>query len=75
MSPTSARRSAGIAAGQAAGVTAEATGHAHPHPGIRYLPISDAAPVTVHLTWNPHPAHPAVPTFREHTRRIVAAAV
>ncbi|WP_010697067.1 LysR family transcriptional regulator [Saccharopolyspora spinosa] len=62
---------------QRASCRSDGQGHraAHPHPGIRYLPSSDAAPVTVHLAWNPHPAHPAAATFREHTRRVVAAAV
>lgn len=63
-----------IAAGEAVGVTAEATAHAHPHPGVRYLPITDAEPVTVHLAWAAHPAHPAVALFREHAQRIVSAA-
>lgn len=62
-----------IATGEAVGVTPEATGHTHPHPGVRYVSISDAEPVTVHLAWRPHPGHSAVTAFRDHTRRIVSA--
>lgn len=64
---------AAIAAGETVGVTAEATGYSHPHPGVRYLPITDAEPVTVHLSWAPYPSHPAVPAFRKHVQHTVAA--
>lgn len=60
-----------IATGDAVGVTAEGTGHSHPHPGIRYLPLSDAAPLTVHLVWPRTPTHPATAAFREHAQRMV----
>ena len=60
-----------IATGEAVGVTAEATGHTHPHPGVRYLSITDVEPVTVHLAWGPHPSHSAVAAFRDHTQRTV----
>ncbi|ASU82120.1 LysR family transcriptional regulator [Nocardiopsis gilva YIM 90087] len=60
-----------IATGDAVGVTAEATGHSHPHPGVRYLPIADAPPITVCLVWPPYPVHSAAATFREHARRTV----
>ena len=62
-----------IAAGETVGVTAEATVYSHPHPGVRYVPITDAEPVTVHLSWPPHPSHTAVPAFRECVQRAVAA--
>ncbi|TPQ22514.1 LysR family transcriptional regulator [Streptomyces sporangiiformans] len=57
-----------IATGEAVGVTAEATEHSHPHPGVRYLPLSDAPPVTVRLVWPRTPAHPATLTFLDHLR-------
>lgn len=60
-----------IATGDAVGVTAEGTEHSHPHPGIRYLPLSDADPLTVHLVWPRTPIHPATAAFREHARRMV----
>ncbi|MFB7668084.1 LysR family transcriptional regulator [Kitasatospora sp. NPDC056138] len=60
-----------IATGEAVGVTAEGTGYSHPHPGIRYLPIADAAPVTVHLVWPQTPAHPATGAFRDHVRQLL----
>ncbi|MFB7429141.1 LysR family transcriptional regulator [Streptomyces hydrogenans] len=52
-----------IATGEAVGVTAEGTSHHHPHPGVRYVPLVDAAPVPVYLAWPPAPAHPATADF------------
>ncbi|EQD82826.1 LysR family transcriptional regulator [Saccharopolyspora erythraea D] len=62
-----------IATGDAVGVTTEGTGHSHPYPGVRYLPIADAAPVTVHLAWPSVAAHAATEAFREHVRISLAA--
>lgn len=61
-----------IATGAAVGVTAEGTVHQHPHPGVRYLPVRDADPVTVHLAWPARPAHPATDSFRRHTELHIA---
>lgn len=58
-----------IATGEAVGVTAEATEHSHPHPGVRYLPLTDAPPVTVRLAWPRTPTHPATRAFLDHLRR------
>lgn len=55
-----------IATGAAVGVTAEGTVHQHPHPGVRYLPVRDADPVTVHLAWPARPGHPSTDAFRRH---------
>ncbi|MBU3868165.1 LysR family transcriptional regulator [Streptomyces sp. 4503] len=63
-----------IATGEAVGATAEATEHSHPHPGVRYLPLADSAPVTVRLVWPRTPTHPATRTFLEHVRRMIGAA-
>ncbi|MEV0675553.1 LysR family transcriptional regulator [Actinosynnema sp. NPDC050436] len=62
-----------IATGDAVGVTTEATGHSHPHPGIRYLPLADAGPVAVHLVWPRTPTHPATSAFREHAAALLAS--
>ncbi|MBC9717694.1 LysR family transcriptional regulator [Streptomyces sp. TRM66268-LWL] len=59
-----------IAMGDAVGVTAEATGHSHPHPGVRYVPLTDAPPVTVLLAWPRTPTHPATPALITHLRRM-----
>ncbi|WP_344525947.1 LysR family transcriptional regulator [Streptomyces albiaxialis] len=63
-----------IATGDAVGVTAEATAHSHPHPGVRYLPLPDAPPVTVSLAWPRVPSHPATPVFLAHLRDLAAEA-
>ncbi|MFE2147393.1 LysR family transcriptional regulator [Streptomyces sp. NPDC059456] len=58
-----------IATGEAVGVTAEATRHSHPFPGVRYLPLTDAEPVTVLFLAPAAPAHTATAAFRDHARR------
>ncbi|MGW3571999.1 LysR family transcriptional regulator [Streptomyces sp. NPDC000941] len=61
-----------IAAGDAVGVTAQGTEHSHPHPGVTYLPISDAAPVTVRLVRPRTPTHPATTAFIDHLQKVIA---
>ncbi|MEU3027698.1 LysR family transcriptional regulator [Streptomyces incarnatus] len=61
-----------IATGAAVGVTTEGTVHQHPHPGVCYLPVRDAEPVTVHLAWPARPGHPATDTFRRHVEDHLA---
>ncbi|MEV1079652.1 LysR family transcriptional regulator [Streptomyces sp. NPDC050211] len=63
-----------IATGDAVGVTAQATEHSHPHPGVRYLPLSDAPPVTVRMAWPRTPTHPATLAFLDHVRDTTGAA-
>ncbi len=60
-----------IAAGDAVGVTADGTGRLYP--SGRYLPISDAAPITVHLVRPRIQAHPEADTFLEFVQRAVGA--
>ncbi|MEU4205416.1 LysR family transcriptional regulator [Streptomyces sp. NPDC045470] len=60
-----------IATGAAAGVTAEATVHSHPHPGVRYVPITDAGPVTVLLARPRAATHPATDAFTTHARHTL----
>lgn len=63
-----------IATGEAVGVTAESTGHSHPHPGVRYLPLADAPTVTVFLAHPRAPGHPVAAEFIGHTTRLLAHA-
>ncbi|MZD09064.1 LysR family transcriptional regulator [Streptomyces sp. SID5785] len=51
---------AAIAADQAVGVTSTATVGMHPHPGVTYVPLTDAPPLPVHLARRPGPGHPSV---------------
>ncbi|MFI6564347.1 LysR family transcriptional regulator [Streptomyces sp. NPDC050534] len=62
-----------IATGEAVGVTAEGTVHHHPHPGVRYLPLTDADFVTVHLAWPAVPTHPATEAFLHLARQHATA--
>lgn len=55
-----------IATGEAVGVTAEATEHIRPHPGVRYVALADAPPVTVVLAWPRRPTHPVTVAFFTH---------
>ena len=47
-----------IAAGDTAGLTSESTEYSHPHPGIRYVPVSGVGPVPV---FSPGPPTTATP--------------
>jgi DNA-binding transcriptional LysR family regulator len=49
-----------IAGGRAVGVTTVATRWMRPHPGVTYLPLTDAPPVDVYLAWREPRTHPAV---------------
>ncbi len=63
-----------IATGEAVGVTAESAGHSHPHPAVRYVPLTDAPSVTVHLVHPRVPRHPATAEFLDHIRLLLAGA-
>lgn len=60
-----------ITTGDAVGVTTDATAHTHPHPGVRYVPITDADPVAVRVVWPRSATHPATDAFREHARVLL----
>ncbi|TQM78351.1 DNA-binding transcriptional LysR family regulator [Saccharothrix saharensis] len=61
-----------IATGDAVGVTASATAHSHPHPAVRYVPITDGGSVAVRIVWPRAATHPATDAFREHARALLA---
>lgn len=63
-----------IATGDAVGVTTEATVHTHPHPGVRYVPITDAEPVTVRMVWPRIATHTATQALRDHARNMLGDA-
>ncbi|MGX1761322.1 LysR substrate-binding domain-containing protein [Streptomyces lydicus] len=56
-----------VAAGRGIGVSASSTATLHPHPGVICVPLKDAAPVSVLITWRSLDSHP-------HTAHFVAAA-
>jgi DNA-binding transcriptional LysR family regulator len=62
-----------IAGGLAIGVTTESTAAQYSHPGIAFLPVTDAAPVTVYLGWPGSLRHPATAGFAALVDRVVAA--
>jgi DNA-binding transcriptional LysR family regulator len=51
---------AAISAGRGVGVTTAATATVHGFPGVTYVPLTDTAPVPVHLVWTDPPSHPAI---------------
>lgn len=61
-----------IAAGRAVGVTSSATASISPYPGVTYVPLTGAPPVTVHLAWRQPPSHPAVPELVALARKVIA---
>ncbi|PSL43164.1 DNA-binding transcriptional LysR family regulator [Saccharothrix carnea] len=63
-----------IATGDAVGVTAEATAHSHPHPAVRYLPLTDVGPVVVRVVWPRNATHPAADAFRHHAHEMLGEA-
>ncbi|MET9499743.1 LysR family transcriptional regulator [Streptomyces sp. NPDC006552] len=54
---------AAIAADRAVGITSTATVRMHPHPGVTYVPLTDAPALPVHLAHRAGPGHPSVPAF------------
>jgi DNA-binding transcriptional LysR family regulator len=62
-----------IAGGLAVGVTPESTSTQHAHPGIRFVPVTRAQPVTVYLAWPGKHRHPATDTFLALVDRVVAS--
>ena len=61
-----------IALDDAIGVTAASTQQDHPHPGVRYLPITDAEDITVNLLGPQEPTHPASTLLVAHARRFLS---
>lgn len=66
---------AAIAAGLAVGVTARATQGVHPHPGVVYLPLTDAPPLTVSLARRTGPVRPEVTELIALAREVTRAGV
>ena len=62
-----------IATGTTVGVTAAGTSHHHPHPGVTYLPLTDAEPIVVHLAWPVAAPHPSTGAFIALAQRHLAA--
>ena len=52
-----------IAAGQGFGLTAASTGQLHAHPGVVFVPVTDAPAMPVLLGWRDGPGHPARDAF------------
>ncbi|MBU7599102.1 LysR family transcriptional regulator [Streptomyces sp. P38-E01] len=61
-----------IAAGRAVGVTVDSTAGFRPHPGVTYLPLTDAPALPLVLGWIDPPAHPLVGQLAVLARRIMS---
>ena len=59
-----------IAAGVGIGVTASSTALMHPHPAVRYIPLTDAEPVPVLLAWPAADPHPHVASLVRIARSL-----
>ena len=62
-----------IASGEAVGVTPDSTPTQHRHPGVRFVPLSDAPWLTVTLVWPAAHEHPALAAFVATVQRCVEA--
>ncbi|MFF2195487.1 LysR family transcriptional regulator [Streptomyces sp. NPDC058157] len=60
-----------IATGGAFGVATAGTAESHGHPGVRFLPVSDAPPATVYVSYPHHPTHPGTAAFLTAVRETV----
>ncbi len=58
-----------IAVGGTTGLTSSSTRDSHPHPRVRYLPVTNAGPVPVYLCWSAQAAHPMTDEFVAHAGR------
>jgi DNA-binding transcriptional LysR family regulator len=63
-----------IAAGQGIGLTAASTPELHGHPGVVFVPVTDAPAMTILLGWRDGPGHPARDDFRGVALEVVRAA-
>lgn len=61
-----------IATGGAFGLGAAGTAESHGHPGVRFLPVSDAPGATVYLAHPAHPVHPRTGDFLAMVREVVS---
>ncbi|WP_394433065.1 LysR family transcriptional regulator [Streptomyces sp. SGAir0957] len=64
---------AAIAADQAVGITSTATERMHPHPGVVYVPVTDAPPLPVHLAHRKGPGHPSTTALIALAHEIAGA--
>ncbi|MER8085027.1 LysR family transcriptional regulator [Streptomyces sp. NPDC087532] len=62
-----------IATGGAFGLGAAGTAESHGHPGVRFVPVSDAPATTVYLARPAHPTHPRTEDFRAAVREVVSS--
>ncbi|HEY4607774.1 MAG TPA: LysR family transcriptional regulator, partial [Ilumatobacteraceae bacterium] len=60
-----------IATGTGVGVTPASTATLHPHPDVRFIPISDASTVPLVLVWPRRNAHPYTTAFVAAAQRAV----
>jgi DNA-binding transcriptional LysR family regulator len=63
-----------IAAGQGIGLTAASTPELHGHPGVVFVPVTDAPTMPILLGWRDGPGHPARDDFRAVALEVVRAA-
>jgi DNA-binding transcriptional LysR family regulator len=60
-----------IATATGVGVTPASTASLHPHPDVRFIPISDAPTVPLLLVWPRHNPHPYTKVFIANAQRAV----
>lgn len=63
-----------IAAAHGVGVTGTSTAAVHPHPGVAYVPLTDAPPLQVFLAWRAGASHPALRQLAALARELASDA-
>ncbi|MER6997563.1 LysR family transcriptional regulator [Streptomyces sp. NPDC000410] len=63
-----------IAAGRGTGVSGASTASVHPHPGVTYVPLTDAPPLPVLLAWRATAPHPALAALAALARELSGGA-
>ena len=63
-----------IATSSGVGVTPASTATLHPHPDVRFIPISDAPTVPLVLVWPRHNPHPHAKAFVANAQRALLRA-
>ncbi|MFB7631088.1 LysR family transcriptional regulator [Streptomyces sp. NPDC056149] len=61
-----------IAAGDAVGIAAAGTRESHQHPGVAYVPVTDAPAATVYVAHPAQPTHPQTTEFLAVVREAVS---
>lgn len=61
-----------VASGQGVGVSAASTAQLHARPGVVFVPLTDAPPMTVRMAWRRRGGHPERAAFARHAVAVLS---